>query len=155
MKNQTVFVKVSGDLLNSPAFLKKLEEIGRNVLKLVICVGGGTQINEALTQAGFKVGKHGPLGRELKTTEERQIAKDVLNRNCAELRDYVNATALGADVIIPVLGLGGVICHVNGDLFVKAVYNGFDRLYVFTMKDRVVAKAKEFNHLPKVRIIGL
>lgn len=155
MKNQSVLIKVSGDLYRSPRFFAKLKTIHSNSVRLAICVGGGTQINEALSQTGFKMKKHGPLGRELETNEERQTAKEVLSKNRAELQQYLNAGALRADVIIPVFDVGGIICHVNGDQFVKTLYHGFDKIYVFTMKTRVVRKAKEFKNLPKVRVVGL
>lgn len=155
MKKEVVFVKVSGDLFTSPDFISRLKVIEKNAQHLVICVGGGTQINKALQQAGFKIKKHGPLGRALVTNEERQIAKDVLNMNAAKLRDLISAFALSIEVIIPIFCIGSILCHVNGDEFVKTVYHGFDRIYIFTTKDRVTKKAREFNHLQKVKIIGL
>ena len=155
MKKQNIFVKVSGDLFNSPDFLKELKVIELHSLYLAICVGGGTQINAALVQAGFELGEHGPLGRGLRTTEERRIAKGVLYKNCTELKNLLDTASVTAELLVPIFESGPVMCHVNGDQYVRTMYNGFDRLYIFTTNDRVAKKVREFENLPKVRIVGL
>ncbi|MFM2414970.1 MAG: hypothetical protein RI911_663 [Candidatus Parcubacteria bacterium] len=148
---KNAFVKVSGDLLEHPRVLKWLKRLGRQ-FHVVVCTGGGTQINEALEQAGYQLRKHGPLGRELETFAERQLARNVLEQNKAALEDRFAREHIHAQVVVPVLEIGGVLCHVNGDTFLQTAYIGFDVLFVVTTKDRGVTKRDAFVHLPKVRV---
>jgi acetylglutamate kinase len=121
---------------------------------VVICVGGGTQINEAFKKAGLDVGTHGPLGRETKSFRERQLARDILEENQARLQDRLAKERIVATVIIPVLDVGSVLCHVNGDQFVRTVYLGFDNLFIVTTPDRIEKKKLEFADLPKVQVMA-
>ncbi len=62
-------IKVSGDLYQNPStidFIRRISAKGDTV----VCVGGGTQINQALLTAGYSLKKHGPLGRELYSQKE-------------------------------------------------------------------------------------
>lgn len=149
---QTAFVKVSGDLCSSQEFIAGISKLARQFF-VVICVGGGTQINEAFEKAGIKTGPHGPLGRETRTFKERQLARDILEQNQAELQDALAAQGIVATVTIPVLEIGSVLCHVNGDQMVRTVYLGFDRIFVITTKDRIEKKKKEFQDLSKVEVL--
>ncbi len=151
---KNLFVKVSGDLYQKPSFIKYLRTVTRKYFT-VVCVGGGTQINEAIAEKGIEPGPHGPMGRELPSFELRQVARDVLERNQTELQNTLASLEINAVVIIPVLDLGSVLCHVNGDEMVKTAYIGFDRLVVITTKDRLEKKALEFRGLDKVKVIGL
>jgi acetylglutamate kinase len=151
---KNLFVKVSGDLSLSPAFIEYLRTVTTSYFT-VICVGGGTQINESLQQKGIVPGPHGPMGRELPTFELRQTARDVLEKNQSDLQDKLASLGINAVVIIPVLDLGSVLCHVNGDEMVKTAYIGFDQLVVVTTADRVAKKSEEFTGLSKIKVIGL
>lgn len=153
MPRKTAFVKVSGDLCGAPRFIAALHKLTRNCF-VVICVGGGTQINKAFERAGIKAGKHGPLGRQAKNFKERQIARDVLEKNQAQLQDALADQGVIATVVIPVLDVGSVLCHVNGDQMVRTVYLGFDNLFIITTPERHVQKAKEFEDLPKVKVLS-
>jgi len=155
MKNKTIFVKVSGDLFLDPVFFEKLVPLYKKAAYLLICVGGGSQINDALETAGFTLKLHGPLGRELKTMKERVIARDVLRKNRETLKEHLRAKFPKAVAIMPVIEKGPVICHINGDELVRTMYNGFDELHVFTRRDRVEKKRIEFHGLPKVKVIGI
>ena len=150
---KNIFVKVSGDEFLNPRFQKWIKRL-RKEAWVVICIGGGTQINEELQKQGYELTQHGPLGRETKTFEERQIARDVLERNQAELEDCLAKIGIHVTVAIPVLTIGNVLCHVNGDQMIRAAYLGFDQLYVVTAPDRVEAKQKEFGSLPKVEVLA-
>jgi hypothetical protein len=119
---------------------------------VVVCVGGGTQINEEFAQRGFPVTEHGPLGRETETFEQRQIARDILEKNAAALEDLLSAKGIHVRVEIPVLNFGGVLCHVNGDLMVRAVYLGYDEVIILTTPDRYDEKRAAFAELPKVHV---
>ncbi|MCC2631112.1 MAG: hypothetical protein K0S38_921, partial [Candidatus Paceibacter sp.] len=113
----------------------------------------GTQINEAFTTNGYAI-HFGPLGRETNTFEERQLARDVLEKNQAEIQDLLAEQKIQATVILPVLDIGSVLCHVNGDIFAMAAYLGFDKVYVLTLDDRKEQKQKEYELYPKIQVIG-
>lgn len=153
MSRKSVFVKVSGDLFLSESFLNGLMKLTRDFF-VVICVGGGTQINKALKEAGYETKKHGPLGREAESFEEKQIARDVLEKNQMLLQDILADRKIPATVVIPVIDIGSVLCHVNGDTFVRTVYLGFDQIYIATTHNRVNQKKKDFADLPKIRVLG-
>jgi acetylglutamate kinase len=148
---KTAFVKVSGDMLESRMVLDWLRILAESHY-VVICTGGGTQINQAFEQAGFPVRKHGPLGREHASFDERQLARNVLETNQAQLQDQLAAEHIAAVVVIPVLDIGGVLCHVNGDTYLLASYLGFDALHVVTTSDRLESKAASFAQYPKIRV---
>ena len=150
---QNAFVKVSGDLYKSERLIKWLEQLCKKYF-VVVCVGGGTQINEALEGVGVKQGPHGPLGRELKTFAERQLARNVLELNQGKLQDILAAKKIPAVVEIPVYNIGGVLCHINGDLAIQMAYLGFDALFAVTKAHRVEKKKEQFAHLPKIEIIA-
>ncbi len=154
MPRQSAFVKVSGDVCTSPVFLEFVRSISHNY-EVVVCVGGGTQINQAFLEAGLLVEKYGPLGRETKSLRERQLARDVLEENKIAVQDALESLKISATVVIPVLDIGSVLCHVNGDQMIRTVYLGFDKLYVVTTGDRVSQKRKEFASLPKVEVVSL
>jgi hypothetical protein len=122
---------------------------------VVICVGGGAQINRAFQKAGLPVRKFGPLGRESKTLLEKQVARAALERNQSAVQDRLAALGIHASVVIPVVEVGTVICHVNGDQHVLTAYNGFDAIFVVTTKERVAKKQAQFAPYPKIKVIGL
>jgi hypothetical protein len=153
MSEKNIFVKVSGDLFFQPDFLKWLAEITENN-KVVVCIGGGGQINDAFAKKGWPIKKHGPLGREAENYEQKKVAKNVLKNNQRIFKRLIEKAGINAKVIIPVLHLNGVMCHVNGDVFIKTFYLGFDELYVVTTEERVEAKKKDFDNLPKIQVVG-
>jgi acetylglutamate kinase len=153
MSRKSVFVKVSGNMCKSEKFIAALEKLSRDFF-VVICVGGGTQINRALAKVGVPKIPHGPLGRELPNFKLRQLARDVLEQNQADLQDVLAKNKIQATVIIPVLDIGSVLCHVNGDKFLETAYLGFDQLYVVTTPSRVSKKEKQFAHLPKIKVLS-
>ncbi len=135
-------------------FIDWVKNISKEYL-VVICVGGGAQINKALKPHGLHKKPHGPLGREIDEFAHKQIARDVLERNRDQLRDILAEQGVSASVIVPVLDVGTVLCHVNGDTFVLAAYLGFDRLFVITTNERLAKKQKQFSHLPKVEVCSV
>lgn len=152
MSRKTALIKISGDLVGNDKVIEKIRKIAIESFTVII-LGGGTQISEAFEQRGFAV-DFGPLGRNTETLEQRQLARDVLERNQAETQDLLAEKGIVATVIIPVLDIGSVLCHVNGDVFLLSAYLGFDKLYVFTLKERMEAKRKEFEKYPKIEVIG-
>lgn len=149
---KTTFVKISGDLWNSDEVHEWLRELSTKRF-VVVCIGGGTQINDAFEKNGFPI-NYGPLGRETVTFQERQLARDVLEVNQAEMQDLLAGKGIPANVIIPVLNVNSVLCHVNGDIFIMAAYHGFDETFVLTLNDRVSKKEEEFSKYTKIKVVG-
>ncbi|MEK7664951.1 MAG: hypothetical protein AAB361_02310 [Patescibacteria group bacterium] len=153
MARQTALVKISGDLCERDDVLEWIRRISAEYFT-VILVGGGKQINEAFEKAGFKVGKHGPLGRETESFKESQLARDILEENQEKVQDLLASRGVIATVVIPVLDIGSVLCHVNGDIFALTAYLGFDKIFVLTYQSRVKEKKREFKKYPKIEIKG-
>ena len=153
MKRKTCFVKLSGDTFLLEEVLDWIVELSRQYL-MVICVGGGSQINQTFAEWGLELGKHGPLGREALDFHESQLARDVLEQNRAKIQDRLASKGVTASVVIPVLDIGGMLCHVNGDQFTLAAYHGFDVLYVATTADRVTVKEEFFGPYEKITVVG-
>lgn len=154
MPRRNVFVKISGDVVENDALDEWLRALSKETF-VVVCVGGGTQINNALYSAGYPLRPHGPLGRELVTFKERQLVRDVLETNQALLQDRLAEKKIRVTVVIPVQEWGTVLCHMNGDEAVRAAYLGFDELFVVTVAERIENKALQFADLPKVKVIAL
>lgn len=164
MAKPNAFVKISGNLLEKEEVIEWLKELSKQYF-IAICIGGGEQINEAFKEKGFNI-KFGPLGRITESLEERQLARDILEKNEALTQDLIDEKGINARVIIPVETIATVLCHVNGDVMALSVYNGFDRIFLLTLKDRVEKKrlwveevAKIFEviekgKLDKIEVIG-
>lgn len=152
MARKTALIKISGDLLSKKEVIDKVREISQEFFT-VVTVGGGTQISEAFQQKKFPI-KFGPLGRETDSLEEKQLARDILEKNQMEIQDFLAGEGIAATVIIPFVDVASVLCPVNGDIFVMAAYLGFDNLYIFTLKDREKKKRSEFEKYPKVEVVG-
>lgn len=151
---RNILVKVSGDESKNPDFLNWIKLLDTRSY-VVLCVGGGTQINQKLAEHGIDPAKpHGPLGRELESFELRQVARDVLELNQRDLEDQLADLGTHVHVDIPVIDFGGVLCHVNGDQLVRTVYLGFDELYVVTTPEREEKKRADFAGLSKVKVIS-
>ena len=153
MPRKTALIKVSGDLCYRDDVFEYIKTVAKDYF-IVICVGGGTQINQAFIEQGLTVGKHGPLGRETKSFKERQVARDILEKNQAKVQDLLAEKGIPAVVVIPVFDIGTVLCHVNGDIFILVSYLGYDKICVTTMEDRVEEKKKFFASYPKIEIVG-
>ena len=152
MARKTALIKISGDLLSEKKVIDKIREISKEYFT-VITVGGGTQISEAFQQKGFPI-KFGPLGREAGLLEEKQLMRDVLEKNQMEIQDFLARESIAATVIVPFVDIASVLCPINGDMFVMATYLGFDNLYIFTLKEREEQKRREFEKYPKVEVVG-
>lgn len=99
--------------------------------------------------------KFGLLGREIEGHDGRLAARDVLEDNRVIVQDQLRRAGIFADVAIPVLTWGTVLCHINGDLAVQTAYHGHYKLYIFTFKgERLKKKKRKFKKYPKVEVIG-
>ncbi len=152
MAKPNAFVKISGDLLERPAVLEWLHELSK-AYSVAICVGGGKQINEAFIENGFPK-RYSLLGRITASLAERQLARDVLERNEALVQDLLDDHGISARAIIPVMDIGGVLCHINGDVLVLTAYLGYDKLFILTEKNRVESKKAWLDKLAKVLAIS-
>ncbi len=166
MARKTALVKLSGDLINRADVLAWLHELSNDYYIVVLC-GGGVQINVEFEGRGF--GKnYKTLGRETRSFEERQLARDILERNQAEIQDLLAEKHIPAVVLIPVLDIGSVLCHVNGDIFVLTAYLGYDKLFILTLEGRMAAKNQQLRGIwaafgggkyneefpPKIDVVG-
>ena len=161
---RNMLVKISGSLINNEKALWRLKELsGQN--SLVVIPGGGEDINKAFRERGFEI-RFGPLGRITRTLEERQVARDVLEKNQALLQDLLDEKGIDGRVVIPAREIGTVLCLENGDVIVLSAYNGFDKIIILTSESKVEEKqlwikqlAKCFQHiekgeLDKIEVIG-
>lgn len=153
MPRKNCLVKISGDMLSHGQARGLIKKLSRKHF-VVVCVGGGTQISQAFKKAGLPSGKFGLLGRETETFKERKIARDVLEKNQTEIQDQLALIGIYVNVAIPVLDIGTVLCHINGDQFVLAAYQGFDIIYIITTKKRVAEKKKAFAAYKKIQVVG-
>jgi len=148
MAKPNAFVKISGSLIEKEEVLEWLKNISKQYF-VAICIGGGRQINEAFKERGFNV-RFGPMGRITKTLEEKQLARDVLEKNQAVIQDMVDEMGISARVIIPVDDVATVLCPVNGDVKVLAAYNGYDKIFILTSKERARKKRLWVKRVAKV-----
>lgn len=153
MARQTALVKLTGDLADLRSDV--VEWLRNLTMKyfVVICTGGGTKISGAFREKGIPF-VFGPLGREIGTFEGRQLARDMLELNQVEIQDRLAVEGITATVITPVLDIGSVLCHVNGDTFVLTAYLGYDAIFVLTLQSRLEKKRADFGGYPKIEIVG-
>lgn len=147
MARLTALAKTSGDLLGNPAVAEFLEQQSAGYA-LYYLTGGGTQINKAFQSAGYPV-NFGPTGRICRSFPERQLARNTLELNQAEVQDAFTGKRVPITVIIPVVDkeVGGVLTHINGDLAPISYYNGFDKFFVLTLKKNVEAKIAYYQRI--------
>ena len=100
MAKQNALIKISGSLLKDKKAIAEIKKISKKY-STVLLIGGGEQINKAFEKKGWKV-KFGPLGRITKTLEEKQLARDILEKNQEIVQDMIDELGIGARVIIPV-----------------------------------------------------
>jgi len=163
MPRKNALVKLSSDAYRLDVVHSWLDRESQRYF-MVALIGGGTQINEALIVAGKPIGNFGPLGRELVGLPERQIARDRLEINEAEFQDLLATKEIHiGSVIKPVMDIGGVLCHQNGDLYVLNAYLSYDIIYVLTLDKRKSEKEKYYERLgqalggrlDKIHILGV
>ncbi len=91
-----------------------------------------------------------PLGRETESLEERQLARNILERNEASIQDLLDEDDINVRTQIPFRDLAGVLCPENGDLLVLSGYIGYDKIYICCTEDRVEEKEAWVKLVPKV-----
>jgi hypothetical protein len=104
-------------------------------------------------ERGWPRKKHGPLGRECETLEQKQACRDVAEEVQRDLQDFFAEKGIIAEVIIPFDDAGSVLCPINVDVKMIAAYNGFSVLYRLTLKERVKEKRKNmYGAIRKLRL---
>jgi acetylglutamate kinase len=151
--SQNIFVKISGDLIDTEKVFRWISKCSKRG-KIVICVGGGTQINNALAEAGIPFRKHGPLGREHQSEAEKTIAEKILAKNVKKMKSLCKKHSINCKIIAPIIEIGGTQCHINGDQIILAAYLGYDQLFVLTTAHRVKKKQNDFRQYPKIKVVG-
>jgi len=156
LARKNAFIKISGDLFERPDVLEWIKKHIALKYYTVICVGGGTQINQAFKEKGYPLGKYSELGRSINMEDIKQqrLAHNILLDNQSRLQDLIHEIGVLANVVIPFENIGGVECHKNGDIMVFDAYHGFHKLYVFTLEERVATKKKIFVKFDKIEIVG-
>ncbi len=144
------FVKLSGDVKQNPALAGHLLEITR-VFSTEGIVGGGTDITKALLMAGLIQGQDweffGEMGRAIYSLEGRRIAEKCIRDNQTMVQDAMDELRIPIRVQVPVGYLGAVLWHRNGDWEAFQALLSFDKVFVFTEKDRVAKKWEFFRKL--------
>ncbi|MEA1926164.1 MAG: hypothetical protein U9M90_02870 [Patescibacteria group bacterium] len=151
-KVKNILVKTSGDVIKNNYFKKFVTNLAKKSF-VVVVVGGGTEISERLSKAGYELFFDDIHGRITESWEERKIAREVLEKNAKILQDFF--VGKGIFVVPSIIDIAGVTCHINGDNYIKSAYLGFDKIYLFTLKDRVKKKEQIFKDYPKVEIISI
>lgn len=151
-KIKNTLIKPSGDLIKNKRFFDFVKKRSRKSY-VVVVTGGGKQINEVFKKAEYEI-KFGPAGRET-DFQGRQLSRNILEKNQRLLQNEFVKEEINATIEIPIINIGGVLCPVNGDYYVIAVYNGFDEIYILTTPERVKEKEEKFVGYPKIKIIEI
>ena len=152
---QTALIKCSSRLLDRRDVVLKVLEIGETYA-LRFLGGGGEQISAAFTEQGWP-DVFGPFGRICSTFDQRLLAENILKKNAAKFEDRLQSAGIFAQMVLPVLDseVGQVTCHVNGDLYPLICYNGYDRLFVFTMEQDVEQKMRYYRAMWQIHRLHL
>jgi len=149
---RNTLIKVSGDLIGNERVLEFIKNKGEQSY-VVVVLGAGTKITQRLEAEGIKF-EFGPSGR-ITDFHGRQIARNILEEQQAGMQDLFIQEGVHAVVEIPVIPVGGVLCHINGDDYLKSIgYNTFGELYCLTTQERIEKKREVFREYPKIKVIG-
>lgn len=160
---------ISGDVIEDEGkremMIREVEMIEREFFT-VGWTGGGKQINRMFEANGWPI-KFGPFGRECETLEQRRACRNILEENRDFLQDIFDTRGISVRLEIPFDDESSVLCPANVDLKLCQVYLGYDKLFRFTLEERVAKKeamfrevARAFNlgqgdPLNKIKVIGL
>lgn len=149
-------VGISGDVLDSAKRLEqaieKMEKIAMEAYT-VAWVGGGIQLNREFELRGWPI-KYGPFGRECETIEQKLTCKRILEKNRDSLQDVFDIRGIPIRVETPINDEANVVCPVNVDLKLCQVYIGYDKLFRFTLVERVETKVAMFKEVAKAFNLG-
>lgn len=150
-KFKNIYIKVSGDLLTTIAFVRWVRDLMKNGDCVVIGVGGGSQISNALDREGLRY-RFNKFGRVIPSYVGRLIAEFVLRRNQTRLENLFAKYGARPRFFVPVFDICGVTCHANGDEVLAIASRTFDELYVATVRGREEKKSAMFKDHKNIRI---
>ena len=147
--NCRILVKVSGDLVHNEDFFEWLKSFSTADSDITVLCGGGTAITEEL-EANDVPFEFGPAGRKILTERGINLAYEVLQRQREQFENELKNKRIEAKVAMPVIYIGDMICHVNGDWYIRAVYPNFDKIYVATLTGR----SKSFDGFERIEVVS-
>lgn len=127
-------IKVSGDLVEDQDAIRIIKSEAINNFTVVL-VGAGSDISDVLKKEGLD-SMFTDVGRVIFEFSGRQLARDILEKNQKTMQNELIKNSINAVVEIPVISLGGVLCHLNGDNMAVACSVNFDETIVITKKGR-------------------
>lgn len=148
--SRRTLVKITGDALSHVATYEWLKDCSKESKRLVIIVGGGTAISEALEKEDISY-QFTEFGRIIDEERGRIIAAKILEKQKENVMEKLQEEGIEAEVIVPVIDLPLGPLHVNGDKWMEALHINFDDVFVLTLNGRV----KDFDHLKNVEVIHL
>jgi hypothetical protein len=140
MAKKNLGVKVSGNGLRSRKVQDYLRE-NQQKYSITVVIGGGSDINKEFEERGWEK-DFCLLGRNTDSLKKRQVARDRLEVNQAELQDILDENGINARVVIPFIDVATVLCPENGDMMILSMYLGYDKLVIFTEEKNVVTKGQ-------------
>ena len=150
---KNVLIKSSGDTNNNDDVHQFAITMAQNSY-VVMIVGVGGKLNQALSDAGFPI-EFGSDGRNTDNWgyAQRKIYCDVCDEEVTRVQDLLTGT--GITIIPCYLRIAEVISPINGDMLVRALYKGYDEIYLFTLADRLAKKKVELADIPKIKVIPI
>lgn len=127
-------IKVSGDLVGNQDATRIIKSEAINNFTVVL-VGAGSDISGALKKERLD-SVFTEAGRVISEFRGRQLARNILEENQKAMQNELIKNGINAIVEIPVISLGGVLCHLNGDNMAVACSVNFDETIVITKKGR-------------------
>lgn len=127
-------VKISGTVLGDPTKEEALSEQLRSSKKghnLWVLCGGGKAITAALRKARVRF-KFIDGQRVIRGERGKRIAAQILNDNVKALAGLLREQRIEAVVFPPIIQIGDVYCHLNGDTFVEIIRREFKKVVIIT-----------------------
>jgi len=103
-KFRNIYIKVSGDLLMTTAFVDWVRDLMKYGDCVVIGVGGGSQISKALEKRGLRY-YFNKFGRVIPSFGGRLIAEFILKRNQKRVEDLFAKNGARPRFFVPVFDI--------------------------------------------------
>ncbi|MFA4890644.1 MAG: hypothetical protein WC587_03415 [Candidatus Paceibacterota bacterium] len=132
--SKNILIKISGDLIRDDKVLNFIKRKSKNA-RVVVLVGAGSDISNSLIEKKINF-KFTGIGRIIKNVKGKEVARKILSKNKKELQNKLAKEKIKAIVEIPVIKLGNILCHINGDILAAGCSVNFDETNVITQKGR-------------------
>ena len=143
MKIEKILIKVSGDLIYNKKVLNEIKDISGDKSKTVhLIYGFGTIFSNALTERKIPF-KYVNDIRET-TDGGLRIGLNISNDIETYLRRYFNNSI---SLISPIENRDGKIINTNADEIVMQHYHEYDKVIIYTLKNRIKEKFNKINNL--------